>query len=47
MNSFEQQNLSHLELINTAVLVNSDYLLERERERDAGVYLYARMRITY
>ena len=49
MNSFEQKNLSHLELINTFVLVNSDYLLERERERerDAGVYIYARVRITY
>ena len=40
MNSFEQKNLSHLELINTSVLVSSDILLERERERDAGVHIY-------
>ena len=44
MNSFEQQNLSHLELINTTVLVNSDYLLERERERERErqAYIYTR-----
>ena len=37
MNSFLLRQLSPLELINTPVLVNSDILLERERERDVGL----------
>ena len=37
MNSFLLRQLSPLELINTPVLVNSDILLERER--DAGLLL--------
>jgi len=44
MNSFEQQNLSHLELINTLVLVNSDILLERERERERRRRIFTRTR---
>jgi len=38
MNSFEKKYLSCSEIINTKVLVNSKYLLERERERRAGVH---------
>jgi hypothetical protein len=34
----EKKHSSCFGLINTNVLVNSDYLLEREREREAGVY---------
>jgi hypothetical protein len=44
MTSVERKITSILGLINMRMLVNSDYLLERERERerDAGVYKYTK-----
>jgi hypothetical protein len=39
MNSVERKYFSRFGLINTNMLVNSGFLLERERERDVQAYI--------